>query len=521
MSGPLTWTACDCAMLLQSNHITSTELVWQYLDHFKKHNKAGLDLRAIITVGGRAVLKQADELDQERRDGRIRGPLHGIPIILKDCIQTSAELNMATTAGAAVFRSSIAREDAEVVRRLREQGLIVFGKASLTEFCGAKAKNTTAGWNAVNGQTQSAWIHGGKKKDDIWYGRSTPGGSSSGSAVGVAAGFAPLSVATETGGSCCMPANRSGLYSLKLSHEPELLEGVLPLCLDHDGLGGMGRSAEDVELLVQAMAGSRKITARTLEWKDLRIGFVDPTKFDAVPTEEDRRDESHLQILKDYDDAIEKIRQHGAKIVYPAALSTMEELSYKDQSVLHIISYLDTVKEWPKWIAKMNNTPVKTLKDIVDWNEANAKYAMPEPHTNQSDLYDALNSKYTQGEVKKMQAEYHAKAREAIEDCLSSNDIDIIIGPGDCSICVVASLARCPSAMVPMTILTGEKGMGQPQGLMIISKRHDEGKMLEFMKLWNKHIGPWQIPTRFREDPPAPTPAPVSDQVSDQTAELS
>ncbi|GAM84537.1 hypothetical protein ANO11243_025330 [Dothideomycetidae sp. 11243] len=293
----LTETAGSIAKSLQSGDKTSEEVVRAYLDQIEKHNKKGFELRAIISVSEDAALSQAVRLDQERKDGKLRGPIHGIPIILKDCIQTSAELGMPTTAGAAVFKNAIAREDAEVVRRLRDQGLIVLGKASLTEFCGAKAKETTAGWNAVNGQTQSAWIHGGKRKDDMYYGRSTPGGSSSGSAVGVAAGFAPLSVATETGGSCCLPANRSGLYSVKLSHEPQLLNGVLPLCLAFDGLGAMARSATDVENLVKAMAGSRKIDVRDLEWKDIRIGFVEPAEFGVVPADENKRDGSHHQIV--------------------------------------------------------------------------------------------------------------------------------------------------------------------------------------------------------------------------------
>lgn len=291
-----TATASDVAALLSSGSITSEQVVETYLSQIEKHNKSGLNLRAIISVSPTAN-EQAALLDQERRSGSLRGPLHGLPVILKDCIQTSSELGMPTTGGAAVFKSAFARSDAEVVRRLRDKGLVILGKASLTEYCGCKAKETTAGWNAVNGQTQSVWVEGGVREGDLYYGRSTPGGSSSGSGVGVAAGFAPLSVATETGGSCCLPANRSGLYSVKLTHEPELLKGVLPLCLGHDGLGAMARSARDVELLVRDMAGSRQVEVKNVDWKDIRIGFIDAPTFGVVPKDEEKRDESHNQIV--------------------------------------------------------------------------------------------------------------------------------------------------------------------------------------------------------------------------------
>lgn len=163
----------------------------------------------------------------------------------------------------------------------------------------------------------------------------------------------------------------------------------------------------------------------------------------------------------------------------------------------------------------MDGAPVKTFKDIVDWNEAHPELGMPErrsshrsvaaantdsqpAHTNQQDLLDVLNATITPEELDKMRIPITAKAKQGIEDCLKVNEVDIIVGPGDCGICVVASIARCPSAMVPYSILNGEKGMGQPQGLMIITKPHDEGKMLEFMKLWEKEIGPWKAPTRLK-----------------------
>ena len=198
----LTATAADLRGLLQTGHTTSVDIVEAYLTQIEKHNKAGLGLRAIISTAPREmVLARAAELDSERLSGKVRSALHGIPIIIKDAVITSKALGMPTTAGAIAFENAYGKSNAAVIERLLLSGLIILGKASMTEFCGLKATCMTAGWSARNGLTQSAYITGGFREDDLFKGRSGPGGSSSGSAVGVSAGFAPLSIGTETSGS--------------------------------------------------------------------------------------------------------------------------------------------------------------------------------------------------------------------------------------------------------------------------------------------------------------------------------
>lgn len=270
-------TAVELSEALTQGSLTSVEIVKAYLNQIEKHNRAGLELQAIISVAPREiVLTRAEDLDQERRDGLTRGPLHSIPIIVKDAFMTAKDLGMPTTAGAVAFKHSFARHNAPVIENLLDQGMIILGKASMTEFCGLKATNMTTGWCAVNGLTQSAWIKGGVRKSDIWYGRSTPGGSSSGSGVGVSAGFAPLSLATETSGSICMPANRAGLYSMKATLGTVSTDGVFPLGKEMDGIGGMAKCSEDLALLMTAINGSRFDPAASKTWKDVSVGFVDP-----------------------------------------------------------------------------------------------------------------------------------------------------------------------------------------------------------------------------------------------------
>ena len=198
------------------------------------------------------AISQARRLDEERANNKLRGPLHDIPIIIKDSIATSMELGMPTTAGAFAFSGSYAKENATVAERLLRQGLIIIGKASMTELCGAKSGGTMGAWSSVNGQTQSPYIEGGTRNFNPAR-RSFPGGSSGGSAVGVSAGFAPVSLGTETGGSICMPANCAGLYSIKATWNTVPLTGVLTLSRDHDSIGPMAKCPQDIALLMNLL----------------------------------------------------------------------------------------------------------------------------------------------------------------------------------------------------------------------------------------------------------------------------
>lgn len=294
----LTATATDLCRLLEAGQITSVDIVEAYLAQIERHNKTGLELRAIISTAPReVVLSRAAELDTERLSGKIRSALHGIPIIIKDAIVTSKALGMPTTAGAFVFRETYGKRNAAIVELLIHSGLIIIGKASMTEFCGLKATRMTAGWSAVNGLTQSAYIVGGFRKDDLFCGRSGPGGSSSGSAVGVSAGFAPLSIGTETGGSICMPANRAGLYSMTATLGTVSTAGLFTLSQSFDGLGGIARTAEDLEMLMNLLLPTQVRDRQYSKWEDISVGFVDPIVWNAFGFQKLRDEGVEKQIV--------------------------------------------------------------------------------------------------------------------------------------------------------------------------------------------------------------------------------
>ncbi|MCJ1392514.1 hypothetical protein MMC18_005382 [Xylographa bjoerkii] len=488
-------TAVDLRTSLENGQLTSVKIVTQYFAQIRRHNRSGLALRAIISAAPEdIVINQAEELDRERASGKIRGPLHGIPIIVKDAIMTSAATGMPTTAGAVAFENCYARENADVVERLIQQGLIILGKASLTEFCGHKATCTTAGWCALNGQTQSAYIKGGFRKGDLFMGRSGPGGSSSGSAVGVSAGFAPLSLGTETSGSVVMPANRAGLYAMTPTMGSISLEGVFALSRDFDKIGAMAKCPRDLALLMGALIGSGSTESGERGWSDISVGFVNPKVWDAFRYNSPR-DESITQ----YEWAMAQIKQRGGKVVYPIELPTMENLRYEGKSVTHSVAFHQIPSLMEEFCSKLVHPPIRSLPELIEWNKENASRAMPEPHTDQTDLLETLEFSMTDATA--AAALRHGRrlaGPEGIDRALAEHNVGFIIGPGDCAICALAALAGYPTAVVPLGLLDGEGGMGQPQGLMMISGAGGEEKMLEFMRLWEDVIGGWKVPLLLR-----------------------
>ncbi|GAQ35529.1 amidase [Aspergillus tubingensis] len=488
----LTATATQLSQLLYRGDTTSVDIVKAYLAQIDRHNRAGLNLHATISVNAEAALAQAAARDDERSQGKTRSPLHGIPIIIKDAIITSESLGLPTTVGAAAFKDTYGRKNAYIIDILLDHGVIILAKASLTEFCGLKATCMTAGWSAVNGQTQSAYIKGGFRSDDLFIGRSGPGGSSSGSAVGVSAGFAPLSLGTETSGSVCMPANRAGLYSITATRGSVPMDGIFRLSKDFDKLGTMAKCPEDLGLLMPLLNGTRLVSAK---WSDVSVGFVDPIVWDAFGFQKSQDKYVESQILDRYEWARAQITLRGGRVVCPINLPTMESLRFEGKSVNYTVAFHEFPRLFEEYCSLLVDPKVTSVPELIQYNKKHASSAMPQPHTDQTDLEETLKSKLTEDKAAAAKAyAQHLAGPDGIDATLQDNRIDLIIGPGDCAICAVAALAGYPTAMVPLDRLEGPGGLGQPQGLMLITSAGGEAKILAFMQLWKQVVGDWKIP---------------------------
>ena len=228
---------------------TVVQVVQGYLQRIEAIDKSGPKLNAILCVNPDA-LKIAAELDAEMRAGKIRGPLHGIPVVLKDNIDSRD--SMPTTAGATALRDSFVKKDSWVAKKLREAGAIILAKANLSEWANFRANLSSSGWSGVGGQTRNPYVLD-----------RNPCGSSSGSGVAVAASLCAVAIGTETNGSIVCPANNNGIVGLKPTVGLVSRSGIIPISFTQDTAGPMGRTVEDVAICLGALTGIDETDGKT------------------------------------------------------------------------------------------------------------------------------------------------------------------------------------------------------------------------------------------------------------------
>src|ERR1700693_1410885 len=222
-----------------SGQLTAETLVRHYLERIRALNQQGPALHAIIAINPDA-LAQAHALDQERREHGARGPLHGIPVLLKDNIESADP--MPTTAGSLALVENFAARDAPVAAALRAAGAIILGKTNLSEWANFRSAHSISGWSAVGGLTRNPYVLD-----------RTPCGSSSGSAVAVAPGLAVASIGSETDGSITCPASMNGIVGLKPTLGLLSQRGIVPIARSQDTAGPMARSVMDLAILLTAL----------------------------------------------------------------------------------------------------------------------------------------------------------------------------------------------------------------------------------------------------------------------------
>jgi amidase len=234
--------AAELGRLFADGSTTSGEVTSALLERVEAVDRTGPALRSVLRLNERA-LEEATGLDDERRRGRVRGPLHGVPILVKDNIDTA---DLGATAGSLALAGSSPPSDAHLVTKLRHAGMVIIGKANLSEWANFRGRPSSSGWSAAGGQTRNPFAL-----------NRTPGGSSAGSAAGVAAGLAPFAVGTETDGSILCPAAACGLVGLKPTVGLVSRTGIIPISASQDTAGPMARSVADVAMLLEVLAGGR------------------------------------------------------------------------------------------------------------------------------------------------------------------------------------------------------------------------------------------------------------------------
>ena len=352
------------AARLASGELTAAVLAQAYLERIDALDRAGPLLRSVIEANPEA-LDIARDRDRERAAGRVRGPLHGIPIVVKDNIATADR--MSTSAGSAAFEGVRAARDATLVRRLREAGAVLLGKSNLSEWANIRSSNSVSGWSSRGGQVRNPY--------DL---ARSPSGSSSGSAVAAAANLCAAAIGTETDGSITTPAACNSLAGLKPTLGLASRAGIVPIAHSQDTAGPMARSVHDCALLMQAIAG-----------RDAR----DPaTRAKAVPRAIDftaelgRRDLAgvRLGVARQYfgthekldrvaGEALAALRALGAETI-DVEIPTLGKFEGAELEVLltELKAGLDAFLP-----AELPDGPVHSLRELVAWNERNAARVMP------------------------------------------------------------------------------------------------------------------------------------------------
>jgi amidase len=399
---------------MQAKEYTSRLITELYLKRIDKIDKNGPKLNSVIELN-KDALNMADAMDKERAQGKVRGPLHGIPVLIKDNINTAD--NMHTTAGALALADNFAKQDAFIVHKLREAGAVILGKTNLSEWANFRSTHSTSAWSSRGGQTKCPYILD-----------RNPSGSSAGSGSAAAANLCAVAIGTETDGSIVSPSSVNGLVGIKPTVGLWSRTGIIPISKTQDTAGPMARTVQDAAIVLGVLAGIDAQDSYTLASK--RKAAADYTKFlDANGLKGKRLgvEKSALEgnpamvaLLKD---AINTLKAKGATIVEVELNKALKDISRGEFTVL-LYEFKDGVNKY----LSTANSKVKTLADVIAFNKQNEAKAMPFFKQETLELAQSkgdLNSK----EYLEALKQTSEGTRKAIDKILTDNKLDAIIGP--------------------------------------------------------------------------------------------
>ena len=382
---------------------SAVALTQAYLARIDAIDKRGPAINSIIELNPDAMAI-AEALDAERKGGKVRGPMHGIPIVIKDNIDTADRMH--TTAGSLALADSIAAHDAGVVKRLREAGAVILGKTNLSEWANFRSTHSTSGWSGRGGQTRNPYV----------LDRNCCG-SSSGTGAAIAANLATVGVGTETDGSVVCPSSASALVGIKATLGLISGAGIIPIAHSQDTAGPMARTVTDAAILLGAMSEEHHDFVRFLKadgLKGARIGVA--RKYFGFNDHVDR-------LMKE---AIAVIKGLGATIVDPADMATTGKY---DDSELDVLLY-EFKTDLNKYLAGLGaSVKTRTLADLIKFNEDNRDREMP--YFGQ-ELFERAEKKgpLTDAAYKKALAKNHRMSRaEGIDAVIAKHKLDAVIAP--------------------------------------------------------------------------------------------
>jgi len=359
-------TIADLQAGMSSGRMTSHSVTQQYMARIDELDRKGPTLRHVLEINPDA-LSIADSLDRERKSGRVRGPLHGIPILLKDNVDTAD--SMTTTAGSLALEGSIPLQDAFIAAKLRSAGVVLLGKANLSEWANIRSTHSSSGWSGRGGQAKNPYVLD-----------RNPCGSSSGSAGAVSANLCAGAIGTETDGSIVCPSSACGIVGIKPTLGLVSRSGIIPIAHSQDTAGPMARTVRDAAVILNALSGIDTRDATTMVNRSRGqidyTRFLDPNGLRAARIGVARAKFFGYSDVTDklVNDAIDAMKAQGAVIVDPANIETAGKF---DDSELDVLLY-ELKADLNAYLAGLGPTaPVRTLQNIIDFNENHRAQEMP------------------------------------------------------------------------------------------------------------------------------------------------
>lgn len=450
--------------------ITSRAITEMYLDRIEAIDRNGPMLRSIIEINPDA-LTQASARDEERKNGKVRGPLHGIPVVVKDNINTADQ--MMTTAGSLAMEGYHAHKDAFIISKLREAGAVLLGKTNLSEWANFRSSRSSSGWSSRGGQTKNPYS----------LDRS-PCGSSSGSGVAVSANLCVAAIGTETNGSIACPSAQNGIVGLKPTVGLVSRSGIIPISHTQDTAGPMTRTVRDAAIVLGVIAGHDETDRASVSRPSPDYtSFLDP---EGLKGKRIGIEKSFLNVHERVDSLFQEARQamelKGVTIIEVDLVSQIQNLWSSEISVLQfefkegLNRYLDSAQ-----------APVKSLSEVIAFNRNHPAKMMP---FFEQDILERSEEKgdLTDREYKKA-LEQVLSTRTIIDDLLKKHQLTAICGPSNgppwCTDLIngdsftgygmysPAAMAGYPSLVVPMGMV-----QGLPIGLAFIGTAFSEGSLL-------------------------------------------
>jgi len=394
---------------------TIKEVVQAYLDRIEEIDKSGPTLNSIIQVNPDAI-QVAEELDIEMSEGKIRGPLHGIPVVLKDNIDTHDK--MATTAGSRALMNSYPLKDSYIAKQLKDAGAIILGKANLSEWANFRGQLSTSGWSGVGGQTKNPYVLS-----------RNPCGSSSGSAVAVSANLTMLAIGTETDGSIVCPSHSNGIVGIKPTVGLVSRSGVIPISFTQDTPGPMARTVRDAAIFLGALVGVDLSDEKTLasQGKFYR-DYTQFLKEDGLKGKRIGLYKGPLGINYKVDmlvyQAVDFLKSQGAEIIEIDEISSGNVGDYSFEIMLY--EYKDGLNKYFQSLGP--DAPIKSVEELIAFNQSDSielKYFNQRYLDMAQEKGDLTSEEYQEALAKMIKG----SREEGIDRVMNEHDLDAIIAP--------------------------------------------------------------------------------------------